>query len=276
MKLGIFAKTFSKPNLEGILDAVLFHGLDIIHFNYSCVGLPPMPDEIPQKVIDQIKNETQTRGIELAGVSGTFNMIDPDMTKRDKGLKRLEVIAKSCKGINAPLITLCTGTRDPNDMWKEHPDNTSPQAWKEMIASMRQAIRIAEKEGVYLGIEPEIANVVDSCQKAKQLLEEMGSDRLKIVIDPANLFRPTDVPYMKKILQEAFKLLYNDIAMAHAKDFLVDNGSIVHVAAGKGIIDYETYLDLLKDLDVPLIMHGLKEEEVDVSMNFIKTKLLPT
>jgi hypothetical protein len=43
VRLGIFAKTFSRPSLEEILDAVVAHHLYETQFNMSVVGLPSMP-----------------------------------------------------------------------------------------------------------------------------------------------------------------------------------------------------------------------------------------
>ena len=48
------------------------------------------------------------------------------------------------------VITLCTGTRDPNNMWGWHPENASSQAWSDLLSSMEAAVRIAEEELVTL------------------------------------------------------------------------------------------------------------------------------
>lgn len=271
-KLGIFAKTFARDNLAGILDAVVSHDLKVIHFNYSCVGLPSMPEEIKHETIHAIRKETESRGLTIAGVSGTFNIIDPDLKKRKKGMDSLKVIAASCKGINTKLITLCTGTKNPLDMWKGHPDNSSAEAWDEMIGSMKEMIKIADEFDVFLGIEPEFANIIDSATNARRAIDQLGSKRLKIILDPANLFLPSNVHLMQPIIQEAFELLKPEIVMGHGKDFRVENNEIVHVAAGKGILDYPFYLNLLKHLEVPLIIHGLKEEEVDPAIQYILSK----
>ena len=46
MRLGIFAKTFSRPTVEGVFDAVREHGLNCVQFNMACAGLPSLPDHI--------------------------------------------------------------------------------------------------------------------------------------------------------------------------------------------------------------------------------------
>jgi len=104
---------------------------------------------------------------------------------------------------------------------------------------------------------------IDSPAKAARLLDELRSPRLKIIIDPANLFHVEDLPHQRAILEAAFDLLGPDIVLAHAKDVRVVDGTVHHVAAGTGVLDYPNYLTLLRHIPVPLIVHGLAETEVE-------------
>ncbi|HTA29607.1 MAG TPA: TIM barrel protein, partial [Candidatus Cybelea sp.] len=180
MRLGILVKTFVRPNLAETLDAVVAHGFDCVQFNFACLGLPSLPEKIDPAVVSAAACELERRRISVAAVSGTFNMIDPDPAKRREGLRRLDLIAASCAGLGAPLVTLCTGTRDPQDMWRAHPQNDSAAAWRDLQVSMREALKIADRHNVCLGIEPETTNVVNSARKARRCLDEMESPRLKI------------------------------------------------------------------------------------------------
>lgn len=274
MQLGIFAKTFSRPTLAATLDAVADQGLHCIQFNYACVGLPTLPERIEPTVLENIRRELDARQIRIAAVSGTFNLIHPDLEQRRDGLRRLPVLAEACAQLGAPVITLCTGTRDPADMWRRHVDNDSPAAWRDLLASLSKALAVTETHGVTLGIEPETANVVDSAQKCRQLLDELESPRLKVVMDAANLFHPGDLPRMREVLDQAFDLLGPDIVLAHAKelgpDALPDGRG-----AGRGVIDWDHYIKrLCQEKSVrALILHGLNEVEVPTSVAFLRGKL---
>jgi sugar phosphate isomerase/epimerase/pimeloyl-ACP methyl ester carboxylesterase len=274
MRLGIFAKTFARPDLAATLDAVAACGLDCVQFNFACAGLPSLPERIDPGVARQVASELQRRGLSMAAVSGTFNMIDPDPAKRRAGLRGLEQIAACCAVFAAPIITLCTGTRDPKNMWRAHPQNDSAEAWKELLASMDQALKIAERYDVCLGVEPERGNVVSSAKKARRLLDEMGSPLLRIVLDPANLFGPGDGARMVEILDEAFDLLGPDIALAHAQDFR-DGAEVAQLAPGRGMLDWLRLLRLFRTVRYkgPLILHGLTEEEVRPSAAFLRLAL---
>src|SRR5947209_4532392 len=218
MRLGIFAKTFHRPMVEGVFDAVREHGLGCVQFNMSCAGLPTLPDDIAPSLITRIREASMSRGIKIAAVSGTYNMIHPDPKVRHAGLRRLRTLAEACHGMGTSVITLCTGTRDPENMWRWHPENASSQAWSDLLSSMEAALRIAEEEQVTLAFEPERANVVSTAAKGHALLATMQSPHLKVVMDPANLIAPGDERQMSQMLDEAFDMLGEHMVIAHAKD----------------------------------------------------------
>ena len=272
--LGIFAKTFTRPTLGEALDAVASHRLSCVQFNFSCVGMPTLPEQIDLTLLGQIQHEMAARQIQIAAVSGTFNMIHPDIAQRGDGLRRLGVLAEACARLGAPVITLCTGTRDPTDMWRRHADNDSPEAWSDLLASLGSALAIAETHGITLAFEPETGNVVDSARKGRRLLDEMQSPRLKVVMDAANLFHTGTLPHMKTMLDEAFDLLGRDIVIAHAKELGSSICPGTH-GPGRGVLDWDHVLSLLRATGFkgPWILHGLEEADVSASVAFLRNKL---
>ena len=274
MHPGIFAKTFARPTVEETLDAVAAHGIRSVQFNMACAGLASMPDAIDPALAERIARACASRGIAMAAVSGTFNVIHPDERARADGMRRLDVLAGACAALGTRVITMSTGTRDAENMWRRHPDNGSPGAWKDLCASMERAVRIAETHDVTLAFEPEVSNVVDSARKARALLDDIRSPRLRVVIDGANLFHAGELPRMREILDEAFDLLGGDIALAHAKDLSRD-GEAGHEAAGTGALDYDRYVALLHRAGYagPLILHNLTEAQVPAAAAFLQDKL---
>ncbi len=274
MSIGIFARTFSRPTLGELLDAIAGRGIQSVQFNFSCVGLPTLPEQIDAELTERIGCELEKRKLNLGAVSGTFNLIHPDRRSRRENLRRLRVLAAACARMRAPVITLCTGTRDSDNMWRGHPGNSSPEAWADLLDGMSEAVAIAETNDVILGIEPEPGNVVSSARVARRLLDELKSSRVKIVMDAANLLVPENLPQMRHVLDEAFELLGGDLIIAHAKDVKMD-GALKHVATGRGVLDYDHYLSLLKacGFSGPLILHELQEDEVAGCVAFLREKM---
>jgi sugar phosphate isomerase/epimerase len=275
MQLGIFAKTFTGSEPSTVLSAVRAAGYRTVQYNMACSGLAAMPDAIAAPVAASVSLMAKKAGVQIAAVSGTYNMIHPNVVERNKGHARLAVIASSCAAMETSMITLCTGTRDPFDQWRGHPDNTSKEAWQDLLRAMETAIAIAEQYDIDLGIEPELANVVNSAAKARQLIDELKSPRLKIVLDPANLLEREPLDQQRRIVSDAIDLLADRIVMGHAKDRTVDGA---FTTAGTGCLDYHHYMSCLKGVgfDGPLITHGLTETEAPGVAQFLKTIALST
>jgi sugar phosphate isomerase/epimerase len=274
MEIGIFSKTFARPTLGAVLDAVAGHGVYAVQFNMSCAGVEEMPDLIEPALIATIRQEMASRGIIMSAISGTFNMIHPDLAERQAGLRRLRTLAAACQGLGTSVITLCTGTRNMQSMWHSHPDNGTEDAWRDLVVSMHKTAAIAEEYGVTMAFEPEVSNVIDSAPRARRLLDEIGSPYLKVVIDGANIFHKGELPHMTAILTEAFDLLGNDIALAHAKD-LTEDGHAGNAAAGTGLLDYDLYVRLLQESGYKgaLVLHGLSEAQTPRGVDFLRTRL---
>jgi sugar phosphate isomerase/epimerase len=269
IKPGIFAKTFRRNSFPEILDAIIEHDMNSIQFNMSCIGLPVMPEVITLVETEHISQACQERQITIVAVSGTFNLIHPDVETRMQGLRNLDTLIHACDDIKTNTVSLCTGTGDPVDQWRSHPYNDTRDAWKDLVHSLEQALHSAEQQGVVLGVEPELANVVNSVEKARILLDQMQSKHLKIILDPVNLFETATLSEQHDLLDKAIDLLGNDIVMAHAKD---RDASGEFVAAGQGILDFEYYLSNLVNSGFkgPVVLHGLEESEVSTSHSFLK------
>jgi len=266
MKIGIFAKTFSRPTIEELFQAIAGYGIDSVQFNLSCVGLETLPENVSSELVQRIADAAEQAALELAALSGTFNMAHPDPAVRRDGLEKFKILSEVAAQLRIRVITLCTGSRDPVNMWKWHPDNDSKEAWDDMVRSVETALTAAEKNNLILAFEPESENVANSASHARKLLDELGNPRLRIIIDPANLISPK--LNQKEVLDEAFTLLGDAIVIAHAKD---RNNDFKACAAGKGILDFEYYLQGLKKIGFtgPLIMHGLEEKDVAFSRDFL-------
>lgn len=270
----LIATTFTTGTLEERLDAVKAAGLVCVQMSMVCAGLPEMPDAIPAALPGRIRREAAARGLGVASLTGTFNMCHPDADQRRAGLRRLRVLAEACAEMGTSAIHICTGTRNPASMWRPHPDNGTPEAWRDMAACVREATDIARQANVVLAFEPEMSNVVDSARKARRLLDEIGSPHLKVTIDPANLFHTGELSRMKEILDEAFALVGKDAVLAHAKD-LDRDGEAGHKPAGQGVLDYDRYLALLRKYDYrgPLLLHGLTAAQVPGCLAFVRARM---
>lgn len=260
MRLGIFAKTLAGDDPLTVLQAAKAAGYASVQYNMACSGLAAMPDALTKAQTAAVAAASAATGVAIAAVSGTYNMIHPDPAVRATGLRRLSVLIDHAAAMGTGMVTLCTGTRDPEDQWRHHPDNALPQAWRDLLDEMAKACALAEPKGIKLGIEPELANVIDGATRARALIDTLQSPALAIVLDPANLFEVAPLTQQRDILSHAVDLLADRIGMAHAKDRDARGG---FATAGQGVVDFPHFLNRLRTagFDGDLVTHGLTPAE---------------
>jgi sugar phosphate isomerase/epimerase len=269
--LGLLSPEFSSATLAENLNAMAATGAVGVQLDLASAVGETFPMELSQASVEAIREGFWQRKLQLAALSGTYNMIDPDRQAREAGAAGLQRIIALAPKLGTRVVTLCTGSRNRQSMWQRHEDNDRPEAWADLLVQVEQAVVAAESHGVVLGVEPEIANTINSVDKARRLLDEIHSAHLKIVMDGANIFQRGQLPNMRKVLEEAFELLGSEIVLAHAKD-LERDGEAGHVAAGRGQLDYPYYLELMKKsgFEGAIILHALTPAEAKDRLAFVR------
>ena len=268
MILGIFAKTFA-GDARAVMAEAAAAGYGAVQYNMACSGLGALPAEVSKVVAEEVRAAAAAQGLQVAALSATYNLIHPDPSKRLEGRRSFAAMAARAPQMGTRLMTLCTGSADPLDQWRHHPDNRSEASWSLMRAEFDALLELAETHDLLLGIEPELANVVDGARAAHRLLTEVQSPRLRIVLDPANLVEVAPPETRRRIIAEAVDLLGDRISMAHAKDRHAD-GSFA--TAGKGVVDFPDFISRLKGIgfDGALVTHGLTAQEAPGVAEFLR------
>ncbi len=218
---------------------------------------------VPKRAVSDIRRALSDSGIFPVSVNGTFNCAHPNPVLRGEGVARFEGFTDAVCEIGSPYISLCTGTRNTEHLWRSHPENDTDEAWDDMQKTVAMLVRIAKKKDLVLAVETEASNVVNSPEKARRLLDEIASPNLKMILDGANLFNPTEAKpeNAHPILDRAFACFGNDIVMAHGKDIKAGNG-IEFCATGEGIVDFAYMAQKLAEIgfDGDFLLHGIYDE----------------
>lgn len=262
MRLGVFARTFPGSEPGPVLAAVKAAGYDSAQWNYESAGLDHLPEEIPPAVAQAVADAAAASGVRIDALSATFNMIHPDPAVRAAGLRALDAIGGSAATVGCRLVNCCTGSRDPANMWRHHPANADPDAWRDLRATFEAALAIAERHDLRLGIEPEPGNVVRTGSLARRLIDELGSPRVVVIADPANLVEGDPPEEWGEIVDAAIDLLADRIALGHAKNRAPD-GRVVPPGSPAGGVDFPRFVASLRraGFDGPLVAHGFGEGE---------------
>ena len=140
-----------------------------------------------------------------------------------------------------------TETGAVNEEYRFEEKNHSDEALEIFIRNVKPVVEYAEKMGVIFAIEPVYKHIVCNPIRAREVLDKIGSPNLQIIFDPVNLLDSCNYRDRDAIIEEAIDLLGEDIAMIHIKDFVVQDGELVSVAAGTGEMDYGKIIRFIKE-----------------------------
>lgn len=263
MKLGICSTDFAPTTVDELFRKARGCGFDAMQFSYVSIGMDEIPGEVPAAVTDELNAAAEKYGVEIAAVNATFNLIGRDKQRLARELASMDALCDANRRLGCKLLTLCTGSRSTASMWEWHPDNASPAAWAELRANIRPVVEAARRAGLYLGMETEANNVVSTPAQARRFMDEVGYEKLQVIVDCANLFAPgTARPEnVGPTLRGAFAQFGGDIVLAHGKDIAESDG-IRFAPTGQGIVDYDLFLSLLRRAGYagPMILHGIYDE----------------
>jgi sugar phosphate isomerase/epimerase len=257
-RLGIFARTFRRDTPAEVADAVIGAGYALAHWNFAAIGRSTLAADVEDAEFTAVRTAFDNAELGISSVSGTFNMIHPDADLRARQLEQAVRLISLVPRLGAAVLTLCTGTRDPDDMWRAHSGNPDPSAWSDLRRSLDPLLEAAREVHIWLGVEPELANVVRDARTARRLLDEVGLDApIGIILDPANLLTPETIDQQDKIIGEAIDLLGGRVIGVQAKDVVASGYS----APGAGLMDYPAVFAQLARLGpVPVIVQDASED----------------
>jgi sugar phosphate isomerase/epimerase len=272
--LSIFSRTWpATGDIDSLAATVRLAGFTQTHLNLASVGLDSLPASFDVPTLLTVRRTFDTVGVRITSVSATYNLINPNRARRRYDADRAIGLIHHVPLLGADLVSLCAGTCHPHDMWAWHPDNTTPTAWTELVAAIRQLLVAARLAGVRLGIEPDGGTMIWNARQARRLLDELGTDAegIGIILDPGNLVDPDQPDTQREMLAEAFDLLGPHIVAVHAKD----RGPDGDAAPGEGVVDFDYVLGRWAELPepVPVVLHNLRVDQIVPARQFVLARL---
>jgi L-ribulose-5-phosphate 3-epimerase len=210
--------------------------------------------------------------VQIAVLGCYFNMIHPDLIERKKGLERFKEHIRFARDFGCSIVATETGNVNPEIFYTE--ENFKEEPFLQVVESVSELVKEAEKFGVIVGIEAGVNHPVYSPKVMKRLLDSINSNNLQVILDPVNLLTIDTYQNQEEIFQEAMDLFGDRVVILHAKDFIIENNQLVPTAVGKGLLNYEYILNVLKEKKpyINILLEETKEPFIDESIAFLKEK----
>lgn len=272
VELGVFARCFPVQPPADLARTVVQHGFTTVQLNLSALGLPTIPDEstLPTLDLAAIARDFHDQELGIWGLSASYNMVHPEPGRAAEQTRQAARLVGRAAELGVRAVTLCTGSRDPDDMWRAHPDNGSAAAWADLLANLEPLLDAADAADVLLAVEPEPGNVVSGTAAALRLREELGdrASRIGFILDPANLVGDSPAEEFEPVLRDAFHQLGDAAICVHAKDVLSWDARL---AGGSGL-DFGLVRELHAVLPhpVPVIIQDADPRNIDAVRTLVQ------
>ena len=94
-------------------------------------------------------------------------------------------------------------------------------------------------------------------------------------IDQVNLLSRENAGEQARVIPEALQLLGDDIAVFHAKDFVLENGTLKTVPAGRGQLDYVPVLQFIRSRKpgLAILLEEAGPEVAGLSAQFLLSQM---
>jgi len=253
MKLGVITDGISRE-LEHALAVMNESGIENAEFQYIWdkeVG------DLTDSEMSNVQSLVKAHKVNVSCISrhifgglrvGDTEKNSPAFTSHIDALKRCIQMAKA---LNCPLVRVMSFSKEMilfgshgAEAW-----NVSNGAWDKFVKLMEIPVKIAEDEDINLVVETGNNAMITSAWLARKLMDSLGTDRLRLLWDPANSLYCNETPYPDgyNAVKDGF------IGHIHIKDAIVDipKATLVNTEFNKG--QMATYL---KDMASALRQEG--------------------
>lgn len=247
MKIGIRAHDMENAPLnelvrnihnKGFKSTQLALSKSIYEFNVSPMAMTP-------GMAMHIRDVFASNQVDIAVLGCYLNISSPDKEDNRQIKEVYKTHMRFARHLGCAMVGTETGA--VNKEYKFEPANHSEAGLNQFIENCKEVTEYAEKMGVIFGIEPVYSHIMSDIERTHKVLQAVNSPNLQVIFDPVNLLSVHNESKHDDIINGAFELFGKDIAVVHAKDYYVENDSIISVPAGTGHLNYDLLLRKIKE-----------------------------
>ncbi len=222
-------------------------GFSCVHLAYSKVikGYTFDNCALTEGLARYTRRVFEKENLDVAVLGCYLNLAHPDAGKLKEIQSRYYGNIRVASLLGASVVGTETGA--PNAAYKTDANTHSKEALETFIKGLAPVVECAEKYGVSMAIEPVWKHIVYSPERARIVLDAIGSRNLRIIFDPVNLLCVENMDQREEIFAKTIELLGDDIAVVHLKDFVPEGNDLTSIAAGTGMMDYRQILKFMKE-----------------------------
>ncbi|MDE0423808.1 MAG: sugar phosphate isomerase/epimerase [Candidatus Poribacteria bacterium] len=229
MRLGVVGlcgdfRTLTSDEIEKI-KALEFTGLS---FHFRSAEIPTVPLDACSRCVRML--EDANFDLVQFGITYEECLFHPDAAVREAAIASVQRGMATAASLNAHHYLFRPGSLNPDGAWTSHRDNHLPESMERLIETLKPIAAHAEQHELTLVMETHAVSIMGSPEICREVVERVGSDRLRIVMDFVNHFQTLLQVYnSEERLNHIFGVMGPVAPMAHIKDISVQNGLVLHL-----------------------------------------------
>ncbi len=229
MRLGVVGlcgdfRTLTSDEIEKI-KALEFTGLS---FHFRSTEIPSVPPDACSRCVRML--EDANLDLVQFGITYEECLFHPDAHVREAAIASVQRGMATAASLNAHHYLFRPGSLNPDGAWTSHRDNHLPESMERLIETLKPIAAYAEQHELTLVMETHAVSIMGSPEICREVVERVGSDRLRIVMDFVNHFQTLLQVYnSQERLNHIFDVMGPVAPMAHIKDISVQNGLVLHL-----------------------------------------------
>lgn len=246
MRLGIRAHDTKYAPLEELIPNIHNLGFKCMHIALSKSIKEFKPDicTMTPGLAMYMKELCIENKVDIAVLGCYLNLCNPDPEQHKQIVEKYKAHIRFASVLGCGVVGTETGA--VNVEYKYEPANHTEEALNLFIENLKPIVKYAEQFGVIVAIEPVWKHIVCTIERARKVLDAIDSPNLQIIFDPVNVLYTGNIDRQDEIIEQAFDLLRDDIAVVHCKDFVVEGDELKSIAAGTGGLNYPLLLKKIK------------------------------
>ncbi|MEN6495580.1 MAG: sugar phosphate isomerase/epimerase family protein [Thermoguttaceae bacterium] len=208
----------------------------------------------------------RSAGVAIHSIGVYTNLIHPDAEERKANLAYFDAMMRIGANMGVHAFVTEAGHYHTNAPEPAVPLHFQESTWKQMVDTGKQLADLADRYKATILFEPFYRGFLATAKRMRLFLEDIGSPRVRALLDPANLLESND-------LEEMFAQLGPWIDCLHAKDrkLHVDRG----VPAGQGDRDERQYVTLAaqRTPKAPLILEYVGPKDYQQALQHLRKAL---
>ena len=218
------------------------------------------PGTLTPQVIQEIRSGFNDNGVEIPILGAYFNPVHSNKAIVTAGQAKFADHLAKAKEFGALYVASETGSYN-DEPWTYNPRNQTEEAFAEVTGVFAPLADAARQAGSFLSAEGAWHHCIYCPKQMQRFLKELDNGFVRTTVDLFNYLCIDNYERRYDIFHECLDLFGDKIVIFHIKDFVPENGELVEVGLGKGIMGWDKLLpEIRRELpDALLVFEGVHD-----------------